>query len=79
MFLEQIMRKERTLIEMRDRATRALPPMSRATEGRTIGLKIPDALRERLVKQVERVGAKSYSQVVMLCIELGLEDLEQSK
>lgn len=80
MFLEQIVRKQETLINMRKRAaaTVVAGPSSKR-EGKTIGLKIADGMRERLIEQSKRVGAKSYSQFVMMCVELGLETVEQSK
>ena len=68
------------LINMRKRAvTVAVAGPTRKREGKTIGLKIADDIGERLVEQSKRVGAKSYSQFVMMCVELGLETVEQSR
>lgn len=44
--------------------------------GRTIGMKIPDPMRQRLVSQQERLGGKTYRQIVQTCVELGLRALE---
>lgn len=48
------------------------------TQGKTIGLKIRDDLRNRLIAEQMKRGAKAYRQVVMTCIELGLQMLEDS-
>ena len=80
MFLEQITRRQEALINMRKRAaTVAVAGPTRKREGKTIGLKIADDMRERLVEQSKRVGAKSYSQFVMMCVELGLDAVERSQ
>jgi len=47
--------------------------------GKTVGLKINDERRSRLMFQQGRIGAKSHRQVVETCIELGLRHLEGVK
>jgi len=49
------------------------------SDGTTIGLKISPVMRQRLMEQKARFGAKSYRQVVQACIELGLRALEGAK
>lgn len=59
---------EATLNELRERTQEVV--------GRTLGLKVPDALRERLLALKESLGAKSYRQVVLMAVEVGTTSLE---
>lgn len=47
--------------------------------GTTIGLMVPTALRNRLLTQVEKKGAKAYKDVIFACIDIGLRALEGSE
>ena len=78
MFLEQITRRQEALINMRKHAAEAVSPRL-TKDGKTVGLKISEDMRKRLLEQSKRVGAKSYTQFVMMCVELGLDAVERSQ
>lgn len=48
----------------------------RPTEGKTVGLRISSMMRDRLNAVSLRLNADSYRQTVMVCVELGLRQLE---
>ncbi len=47
--------------------------------GTTVGLLVPTPLRERLLAQVKKKGAKAYKDVIFACIDIGLRALEGSE
>ena len=46
------------------------------TEGKTVGLRISSMVRDRLNAVSLKLNAKSYRQLVLVCMELGLRQLE---
>jgi predicted DNA-binding protein len=48
-------------------------------DGKTVGLKISNFMRDRLNEHANKLGASSYRQILMVCIELGLQQLEEMK
>ena len=81
MMLEQIVQKQKDLIALRDRtrqlaSTPATYGVKADNGGRVIGLKIPDALRDRIVEQQKALGLPSYTAALGVCIDLGVQALE---
>jgi len=86
MLLEQIVRKQEAQRALqrriaRDGAVVAFSTSKRAdriaSEGsRTIGVKLPISVRDRIIAQQRKRGVGCYSDTVALCAELGLELLE---
>jgi hypothetical protein len=74
--LAVVLREEQDseLLHLLDEAITA--PVMRGT-GRTIGLKVPDDVRERLARQTHARGLSSYAATVMTAIRMGLSMMER--
>ena len=46
-------------------------------EGKTIGFKVPDDLRERIMAQKNTWGVANYKRTIVACLKIGLLDMEE--
>lgn len=74
MLLEQINRKQAAMLALRSKLT--LPthaPLVPAGQGRTIGIRITDDERERIVAIQRKHALRTYAETVRALVKLGLE------
>ena len=85
MFLEDIKKRETQLIEQRAQATASAKKVLNLSrrlakrgdpDAKTVGLKIPADIRERIQALKEKLDEKSYSQLIFKCVLVGLDILE---
>jgi hypothetical protein len=75
--LAAIEAKQRKFIEGREKLRALLKEYRAKPVGKTVGLKIPEPVRKRLMAQAEIWEAASYRQLIQTCIVLGLEQVEE--
>lgn len=81
MFLESIQRRQQALVAAIKRPDirellEHLQGMRKTVEGKTVGVIIPDSLRERLLILKARLDVRTYKQIVLMCVEIGVLMLE---
>jgi PDZ domain-containing secreted protein len=84
--LDQIVRRQKDQIALRERIReRAAVVTSTARKRRdpdsdtkTIGIRVPESLRQRIDAQRTRLGVPTYTAGVMLALEIGVEALEMA-
>ena len=78
-FLKDMRRRQQELVELVKRIVEIKRPAYDPKGGRTIGLVVPDDIRERLELMKAAHHVRSYRHTVLVAVRLGLVELERAQ